>query len=88
MVEMGNRPPVTVEVTASAKGNGKLETWLDDLQNGKLIATIPVIATGNNQWKTFSKLFRGITDQKRCIREIPISAANTILIKSIKFTYK
>ena len=87
-VELGNQSPSAVEVTASSKGNGNLEIWLDDLQNGKLIATIPVTATGNNQWKTFSKLLKGITGQHDVFVKFPSGPANTILIKSMKFLYK
>ena len=45
-VELGKQSPSAVELVASSVSKGKLEIWLDDLKNGKLIATIPVSATG------------------------------------------
>jgi len=87
-VELGKQSPSAVELTASAKRNGKLEIWLDDLQNGKLIAIIPVTKTANNQRKAFRKLVKGITGQHDVFVKFPSGSANAILIKSIKFLYK
>ncbi len=87
-VELGNQPPCSVEVTASSTGSGKLEIWLDDLQNGKLIATIPVTPTGNNQWEAFSKSLKGISGQHDVFVKFPSGSANSIFIKSIQFLNK
>jgi beta-xylosidase len=45
-VELGKTSPSAIEVVASSSSKGELEIWLDDLKDGKLIATIPVFSTG------------------------------------------
>ena len=39
-----------------------MDIWLDDLMNGKMIATIPVSTTGGeNNWKMFSKAIKDVS---------------------------
>jgi len=47
-VETGNREAAAIEVTVDAKTAGRLEIWLDDLQQGTLIATVPIQAMGGD----------------------------------------
>ncbi len=56
-VDLGSRNNVAkkVEVTALAKAAGNIEIWLDDLKQGKLIATIPVAAGKKNHGKHTAK---------------------------------
>jgi beta-xylosidase len=77
--------PSSIEVVASSKGKGKLEIWLDDLQHGKLIATIPVTMTGSDHWKSFSKSLKDVTGQHDVFVKFPSGPPHHIYIKSIKF---
>ena len=52
-VDLGKQSPSAVELVASSGVKGKIEIWLDDLKNGKLIATIPVSATGGEITESF-----------------------------------
>jgi hypothetical protein len=87
-VELGRQSPAGIAVLASAKTTGTLEIWLDDLQNGKLIAKIPVTGAGFNRWKTFSKTLAGITGQHDVFVKFPAGQPSSIYIKSLKFLYK
>lgn len=85
-VEMGIKSPLVINLIASAKATGKLEIWLDDLQNGQLIATIPVSKTGGtNKWKAFSKSLKSVTGQHDVFIKFPIGVPQTVYIKSIQF---
>ena len=67
-VELGKQSPSAVELVASSGAKGKLEIWLDDLKDGKLIATIPVSATGGeNNWKAFLQKCEKCNRSPRCI---------------------
>ncbi|HEX6431098.1 MAG TPA: family 43 glycosylhydrolase [Niastella sp.] len=84
-VELGTESPVAVEVVASAKVSGQLEIWLDDLKNGTLVATIPVGATGDNNWKAVRKSMQGITGRHDVFVKFPEGKANAIYISSLRF---
>jgi xylan 1,4-beta-xylosidase len=85
-VELGKYSPSAVELVASSGAKGKLEIWLDDLQNGKLIATIPVIPTGGeNNLKVFSKAVKNITGHHDVFIKFPTEKEGTIYIKSLRF---
>ena len=85
-VELGKLSPSAVELVASSGAKGKLEIWLDDLKTGKLIATIPVSATGGeNNLKSFSKAVKNITGHHDVFIKFPSGKEGTILIKSIRF---
>ena len=85
-VELGKKSPSAVEVAASSGTNGKFEIWIDDLKNGKLIATVPVSATGGeNSWKTFSKNVKNVTGHHDIFIKFPTGKEGTIYIKSIRF---
>jgi beta-xylosidase len=85
-VELGKQSPSAFELVASSVSKGKLEIWLDDLKNGKLIATIPVSATGGeNNMKTFSKAVKNITGHHDVFIKFPTGNESTIFIKSLRF---
>ncbi|WP_183558522.1 family 43 glycosylhydrolase [Mucilaginibacter sp. SP1R1] len=87
-VEIGRQSPASVQVVASSKGKGKLQIWLDDLRNGKLIATIPLNATGVGNYKTFSKQLKNITGQHDVFVRYSEGDPESIFIKSIRFAGK
>lgn len=85
-VELSKKSPSAVEVTASATEAGKLEIWLDDLKNGKLIATIAVNATGgDNNWKAFSRTLKNVTGHHDVFVKFPTGNEGKIFIKNIRF---
>ena len=85
-VELGKQSPSAFELVASSVSKGKLEIWLDDLKNGKLIATIPVSATGGeNNLKVFSKAVKNITGHHDVFIKFPEGKEGTIYIKSLRF---
>jgi hypothetical protein len=87
-VEIGSQSPSSVQVVASSKGKGTLQIWLDNLRNGKLIATIPLSATGSGNYKTFSKSLKNVTGQHDVFVRYPAGVPQSIFIKSIKFPAK
>ncbi|WDF77553.1 family 43 glycosylhydrolase [Mucilaginibacter sp. KACC 22773] len=87
-VEFGNQSPSSVQVLASSNRKGSLQIWLDDLQNGKLIATIPLSATGNGSYKIFSKQLKNVTGQHDVFVRYPAGVPQSIFIKSIRFPGK
>ena len=87
-VELGNQSPSSVQVLASSNRKGTLQIWLDDLRTGKLIATIPLSATGNGGYKTFSKQLKNVTGQHDIFVQYPAGVPQSIFIKSIRFPGK
>ena len=88
-VETGENAPAAVEVTAAAAQAGKCEIWLDDLKEGRLIATIPVGATGGeNKWKTFSKAVANVTGHHDVFIKFLPGDNNKIFIRDIRFLKK
>jgi beta-xylosidase len=86
-VALGKQSPAAIEVLASSKTGGKLEIWLDDLKNGKLIATIPVTATGD-KWKTCRQSLKGVTGQHDVFIKFPQGKVNAIYVSRIQFVKK
>jgi len=85
-VDLGKQSPSAVELVASSVEKGKLEIWLDDLKNGKLIATIPVSETGGEMnLKTFSSAVKKVSGHHDVFIKFPTGKEGTIYIKSIRF---
>jgi xylan 1,4-beta-xylosidase len=85
-VEFGKSSPSAIEVVASSASKGKLEIWLDDLRDGKLIAVIPVSTTvGENNLKTISKAVKNISGHHDVFVKFPTGNEGTITIKSLRF---
>jgi xylan 1,4-beta-xylosidase len=87
-VDLGKyqRVPVKIDVSASSTVGGNLEVWLDDLQTGTLIATIPITNTGGtDKWKIFSKAISNVSGQHDIYLKFP-TVQNAYYIHSIHFT--
>jgi xylan 1,4-beta-xylosidase len=88
-VELGKISPSAVEIVVSSIIKGKLEIWMDDLKEGKLIATIPVSSTGGeDSWKAFSKSVKNLAGHHDIFIKFPTGKEGSIYIKSIKFLEK
>jgi len=85
-VETGISHASAVELTASAAAAGKLEIWLDDIQHGKLIATVPVQPAGDKrQWKTFLQPVARFQGHHDLFIKYPTGEPGKIIIRSIRF---
>jgi hypothetical protein len=86
-VELGkdNRPASQIQLMVAATTTGRFEVWLDDITTGELIATIPVTATGENNWKVFGKKIRKMTGRHDVFIKLPAGAPRSAYIKSIQF---
>jgi beta-xylosidase len=84
-VELGKIAPSAIQVVASSAAKGNLEIWLDDLKNGKLIATVPVTATGENVMSTFTTAVKGLTGHHDVFVKFPTESEGKILIQSVSF---
>jgi xylan 1,4-beta-xylosidase len=85
-VEAGKKSPSAIEIVASATEKGQIEIWLDDLKEGKLIATIPVSATGSdNSAKAFTKAIKNVTGHHDVFIKFPAGKEKSIAIKSVRF---
>ena len=88
-VELGKdkRTVSQLQLMVAAKTAGKLEVWLDDLITGKLIAIIPVTATGPaGNWKLFSKKIGKVAGRHDVFVKFPAGDPGSIYIKTIRFT--
>lgn len=87
-VELGQeKTAAQVEVRASSAAGGKLEIWLDDLAKGKLIATVPVSATGGEgNWRTFKAPVKNLSGHHDVFVKFPAGKAKSIYIRSISFS--
>ena len=85
-VELGrNENAATqVELLVSSGKKGNIEVWLDDLKEGKLIATIPVEVTGKT-WKVFRQSLKKVSGHHDVFVKFPPGVANELFIKSIQF---
>ncbi|MFT3934077.1 MAG: family 43 glycosylhydrolase [Chitinophagaceae bacterium] len=85
-VETGSYTAGSVQITAASAGKGAFEIWLDDLKEGKLIATIPIGSTGGkNNWKTFSKSIKSFKGHHDVFIKFPVGSNNQVFIKNIRF---
>ena len=62
---------------------GKLEIWLDDLKEGKLIASVPVTKSGN--WKAFTAALQNVKGHHDVFVKFPAGAKGAINVKNIRF---
>lgn len=87
-VELGNKTSnaAAVELSVAALTAGTLEIWLDDLKNGKRIATIPITATGSeNNRKIFRRAIKNVSGQHDVFIKFPAGSNHQLLVKSIRF---
>ncbi|RXK62844.1 carbohydrate-binding protein [Lacibacter luteus] len=86
-VETGNSA-TKIELVVSALKAGELEIWIDDLKTGKLVATMPVAATGKNQWKSVSKNLKNVTGKHDLFIRFRSGSDHQLFVKSIRFLGK
>ena len=85
-VDLGNRTARRIELQAKTTKKANIEIWLDDLKNGKLIATIPVAATsGENEWKAFSSAVKDVSGHHDVFIKFPPGTNQELFIKTIRF---
>ncbi len=87
-VELGDKKTAAsqVQLQVSATGAGKLEIWLDDLKNGKLIATIPYSTTSGN-WQSVSQKLKGVSGHHDVFVKFPAGSAKALTVKSLQFQH-
>jgi len=85
-VELGKESPTSIQIEASCIKKGEIEIWLDDLENGSLIATIPISPTGGEiSFKTFKKAIKKANGHHDVFVKFPTGTEGTIRIKSLQF---
>jgi xylan 1,4-beta-xylosidase len=87
-VELGKGKGSTsgVEVLVASNKDGKLAIWLDDLRNGRMIASIPIPATGSqNNWKKLTKMFTNISGRHDVFVKFLKAMMLDMYIGSIRF---
>jgi len=85
-VDLGKTSPSSIEIMASSTSKGKIEIWLDDLKTGKLIATVSVSSSGDeDSWKAFSKAVKRVSGHHDVFVKFPTANEGSIKIKSIRF---
>lgn len=84
-VELGERSPLAVEVTAITSANATIEVWADDLEQGKLIATVALSAGKGDGVKKFRQAIKGLTGQHDIFVRFPKGTAPGTGVKSIRF---
>ncbi|MEI6948144.1 family 43 glycosylhydrolase [Paraflavisolibacter sp. H34] len=82
----GGRTAAQLELQASAQADGKLEIWLDDLVSGKLVATVPVRATGGDtNRKVFRQALKNVSGQHDVFVRFPAGNAQAIKVQALRF---
>jgi beta-xylosidase len=85
-VELGKTPASAIEMEVSSGVKGKLEIRVDDLKEGKPIATIPISVTGGeNVWKTFSTAVKNVSGHHDIFMSFPAGKDGAIVIRSFRF---
>lgn len=84
-VELGKKSPSLIQLAASTQTNAKVEVWLDDLEKGKLIATIPLTANSGGTWQQFRQSVKGLTGQHDVFVKFPKGTAPGVCVQSIQF---
>jgi len=84
-VETGEDAAGGIELSVAATAAGDIQIWLDDLQNGKLVAKVPVDATGD-EWKTVSAKVEKFGGHHDVFVKYPGGGEGKIFIRSLRFT--
>ncbi|RKR81771.1 beta-xylosidase [Mucilaginibacter gracilis] len=84
-VELGLQTPSSVEVTASVKTNAEIEIWIDDIEKGKLIATVPLSPNSGHDLKKFRQAIKAASGQHDIFVRFPKGTALGTSIQSIQF---
>jgi xylan 1,4-beta-xylosidase len=87
-VDLGYAKKATkVELLASSSKGSKIEIWLDDLQGGRKIATIPVSKTTGMNEKAFTAAITNVSGHHDVFIKFPAGPPQSALIKSIRFLH-
>lgn len=82
----GKNSAAQIALQVAANTGGQLEIWLDDLKNGRLIATIPVSGTGgDNSWKLFSSKIKNVSGRHDVFVKFPAGKPREIYVSTITF---
>jgi len=76
-----------MEIVASSAKGSKVEIWLDDLKGGRQIATIPVLKTTGDSWKTFTTGLTNVSGHHDLFIKFPAGPSQSTLIRSIRFIH-
>jgi hypothetical protein len=74
-----------IQVIASSSKAGAVEIWLDDLKDGKLIATAPIAATGENRWQAFREKIKNVSGHHDVFVKFPSGSQHLLYVKTIRF---
>ena len=83
-VETGDRKAKAIELTVDAKSPANLEIWLDDLQQGKLLASVPVQPTGG-QWKSIAASTKPFKGHHDIFIKYATGDPGQVMIRSLQF---
>ena len=85
-VETGKQAATAVALTLAAGSVGKLELWLDDLQQGTPLATISIDAAGTGgQWKTYVHQVKKFSGHHDVLIKFSAARGGSMGIQSIRF---
>jgi len=82
-VETGKGAARSVELDVSASRPGQLEVWLDDLQEGRLLATVQVRPTQG--WKTISASMKKFAGHHDVFIRFPAGGEGVVAVRSLRF---
>ncbi|MHA4806836.1 family 43 glycosylhydrolase [Flavitalea flava] len=84
-----NSLPGQVSVLASSLKGGKIEVWLDDLNTGRMIASIAIPATGGaGNWMRCGIRLKGISGSHDLFVKFPSGSDHEIYVRQILFVRK
>jgi len=85
-VETGEEVARSVDLSVAATAAGDIQIWLDDIQDGKLIATVPVKPTGGEgQWRTLTASILKFKGHHDVFVKYPGGGEGRIYLQSIRF---
>jgi len=79
---------VQIKALVSARKSGALEIWADDLKTGRMIARIPVAATGGDDWTWCAATVKGVSGSHDVFVKFPPGGDHEMYVKQIIFTKK
>ena len=87
-VEIGKRSPSSIAIVAGSPSKTKIEVWIDDLENGKLIATLTLNGNGINTLKQYRQSIKDVAGQHDVFLRFPKGTPAGVTIQSIQFISK
>jgi len=87
-VDLGHdKEAARLEITASSTKDSKIEIFLDNLTDGRKIATVNVLKTGGDNWKTFYTGLTHLSGHHDLFIRFPAGVPGSTFIKSIRFMH-